>query len=186
MGKRSNFERNPRDFYVTPREAVLPLLSHVKGSFIEPCAGDGRLISHLETFGLKCTFACDIQPLAENIKQMDVLFFGSLLPPCEQIITNPPWRRESLHQMIDKFRNHAPTWLLFDANWMFTGQARPHLKYCSKIISIGRVSWMGNNKKGMDDCCWYKFEKHTTPTTFFSACDSSNTIQECPSPISSV
>ena len=29
MGKRSNFERNPRDFYPTPKEAVIPLLPHL-------------------------------------------------------------------------------------------------------------------------------------------------------------
>ena len=30
MGKRSDFERRERDFYPTPEEAVLPLLSYRK------------------------------------------------------------------------------------------------------------------------------------------------------------
>ena len=29
MGKRSDFERIPRDFYPTPYKAVLPLLPHL-------------------------------------------------------------------------------------------------------------------------------------------------------------
>jgi len=29
MGKRSSFERAPRDFYPTPAEAVTPLLAHL-------------------------------------------------------------------------------------------------------------------------------------------------------------
>ena len=161
MGKRSNFERKPKDFYATPAEAVIPLLPYVSGSFIEPCAGDGLLIRHLEAYGLNCTYACDIEPMAEGIEQNDVLFFSATLPPCEQVITNPPWSRPSLHAMIDKFRNHAPTWLLFDADWMFTGQAKPHLKYCSRIVSVGRVSWMGNSIAGLDNCAWYNF--HATP-----------------------
>ena len=51
MGKRSDFERKPRDFYPTPIEAVYPLLEHLEENFLfaEPCAGDGALINHLET-----------------------------------------------------------------------------------------------------------------------------------------
>ena len=45
VGKRSNFERKPRDYYPTPIDAVIPLIKHLpkKGLFAEPCAGDGRL-----------------------------------------------------------------------------------------------------------------------------------------------
>ena len=48
MGKRSDFERKPRDFYPTPMEAVKPLIPHMprKFTFAEPCAGDGALCRH--------------------------------------------------------------------------------------------------------------------------------------------
>ena len=51
MGKRSNFERIERDFYPTPISALAPLVPHLPIAFgyIEPCAGDGRLIEHLKT-----------------------------------------------------------------------------------------------------------------------------------------
>lgn len=170
MGRRSSFERNPRDYYPTPYEAILPLLKHISvKEFIEPCAGDGRLIRHLQDNGFVCTYSCDIEPRAEKIEQKDVLFFGSELPPAQQIITNPPWGREVLHPMIDKFRNHAPTWLLFDAGWMFTGQAKPYLKFCSTIVSVGRAKWIeGSDGKGKDDCCWYKFQNHEVRTIFIA------------------
>lgn len=180
MGKRSNFERKERDFYPTPYEAVVPLLPHIitpysarghVSSFIEPCAGDGRLIKHLEKHGHKCTWAADIEPQAPEIERADVLMMGFKLPECELIITNPPWERNQdgtgpLHEMIELFRNHAPTWLLFDADWMFTGQARPFLQYCSKIVAVGRVSWMGNGSAGMDNACWYHFQANKTATIF--------------------
>lgn len=168
MGKRSNFERNPRDFYTTPEEAVLPLLRFVSGDFVEPCAGDGRLVRHLEKYGLRCAFACDIEPQADGIEKLDVLFFGATLPPCELIITNPPWSRPSLHCMIETFRTHARTWLLFDADWMHCEQAKPHLRFCKRIVSVGRVSWMGNGTAGMDNACWYEFGKDETETRFVS------------------
>ena len=39
MGKRSSFERIPRDFYPTPFAAVPPLIPHLRGvrTFAEPC-----------------------------------------------------------------------------------------------------------------------------------------------------
>jgi hypothetical protein len=62
MGKRSNFERIPRDFYPTPFAAVPPLIPYLHGirTFAEPCAGDGALVRHLESFGLRCVYAGDI------------------------------------------------------------------------------------------------------------------------------
>ncbi len=176
MGKRSDFERKERDYYPTPMEAVVPLLPHIivataargyKAKFIEPCAGDGRLIRHIESDGHKCVYACDIEPQAEGIETRDVLFFDAPLPDCDLIITNPPWEREVLHAMIDRFVAHADTWLLFDADWMHTVQAMPYRHLVAKIVSIGRVSWEGNGVSGMDNCCWYLFSKnHRGPTKF--------------------
>ncbi len=176
MGKRSDFERNPRDYYPTPYEAVIPLLPHLqapyaarghRARFIEPCAGDGRLVSHLEQNGLQCVYSCDIEPQAPGIEQRDVLFFDAPLPPCDLIITNPPWDRDALHAMIDRFSAHAGTWLLFDSDWMFTAQATPFRHLCEKIVSVGRISWMENGVSGMDNCCWYLFSKlHRGKTEF--------------------
>ena len=69
MGKRSDFERKPRDFYPTPMEAVYPLLDHLdeKCYFAEPCAGDGRLIQHLKNHGGYCNNAMDIEPQHKKI-----------------------------------------------------------------------------------------------------------------------
>ena len=57
MGKRSDFERKPRDFYPTPIEAVEPLLPHLPEgfTFAEPCAGNGALIEHLENKLIVCS-----------------------------------------------------------------------------------------------------------------------------------
>ena len=62
MGKRSGFARLERDFYPTPFAAVPPLIPHLRGirTFAEPCAGDGALVRHLETFELRCVYAGDI------------------------------------------------------------------------------------------------------------------------------
>ena len=170
MAKRSDFEREPRDFYPTPVEAVEPLFPHIVQytKFIEPCAGDGRLIRHLQGRGHECVYACDIEPQGQKIEKRDVLFFDKPLPPCDAIITYPPWSRESLHAMIDIFRVQAPTFLLFDADWCHTIQAKPFLPFCRKIISIGRVKWIeDSDSSGVDNACWYEFGKDYAQQTVF-------------------
>jgi len=161
MGKRSEFERNPRDFYPTPSAAVLPLLPHLQPQtkFSEPCAGDGILARHLSSFGHVAVWLSDLEPQAKTIIQMDV-FSLSRKHGADVFITNPPWERSILHPLIQHLSNMAPTWLLFDADWAHTKQAIPLLPRLKKIVSIGRVKWIdGSKHTGKDNACWYLFDK---------------------------
>jgi len=172
MGKRSDFERIERDYYPTPIEAVKPLISHLPKSFVyaEPCAGDGRLTQHLDILtdsNCICSLMSDIEPQDDGIEKIDAM---KVVVPnnTDLIITNPPWDRKILHPMIERFSSIRPTWLLFDANWMFTKQAKDYLSYCSKIVTIGRVKWIENSKKsGKDDACWYLFDQNNQHQTKF-------------------
>ena len=114
MGKRSDFERAPRDFYPTPLEAVLPLLPHLMPGthFCEPCAGDGALVDHLKARGHQCVWESDVSP-QRSMLEADALSLHYLSP----VITNPPWDRKILHPMISYFSDQQPTWLLYDRDW---------------------------------------------------------------------
>ena len=180
MGKYSDFERKENDKYYTPYDAVVPLIPHIfapysargyKATFVEPCAGDGRLVRHLQKHDHKCLFACDIEPENDphnsfQIERQDVLFFNYQLPKADLIITNPPWKRETLHEMIEAFRLQMPTWLLFDADWAFTKQSIPYRKHCKYILPVGRISWEGNGVCGKEACAWYLFLKEECETVF--------------------
>jgi hypothetical protein len=168
VGKRSNFERRPQDKYYTPEAAVIPLLRHLPPqiTFVEPCAGDARLITHLEKAGHTCTYACDIEPDSPRVRQQDALTIPVVT--ADYVITNPPWRRQVFHPLIEHLSALAPTWFLADANWMFTKQAGPYIKLCSKIVTVGRIKWIeGSKMTGKDDCVWYLFGKHATTTQFY-------------------
>jgi hypothetical protein len=171
MGKRSDFERRDRDYYPTPKEAVLPLFAHLDPNtkFIEPCAGDLALVKILEEQGHECVFASDIEPQAPNVLKQDALSSTFNLNPNEIIVTNPPWDRKVLHPMIVAFSNVAPTWLLFDADWMHTKQSKEYLPRLRKIISVGRVKWIPeSNGAGKDNSAWYLFDKPSEiPTIFY-------------------
>lgn len=155
MGKRSNFERRPHDFYETPKEAVIPLIPWLAAasSYYEPCCGRGALIGHLHDLdpSLICTGASDLErdARAEQYKDGGRLF-----------ITNPPWSRDVLHPIIKNLASQRPTWLLFDADWMHTKQAREYLPLCRIIQSVGRLKWIPDSSyTSKDNVCWYLFSE---------------------------
>lgn len=171
MGKRSDFERRPQDRYYTPREGVKPLLPFLprRTIFAEPCAGDGRLARHLEEAGHNCSQMTDIDPAHPDIAQGNAMDFWIADATTDMIITNPPWSRPILHDLIQYLPSLRPTWLLFDADWMHTRQSRDHIKTCEKIVSIGRLKWIeGSKSVGKDNCCWYFFPGgHTEGPRFY-------------------
>jgi hypothetical protein len=162
VGKRSDFERVPRDFYQTPYEAVVPLLAHLgpQTVFNEPCVGNGALVMHLERHGHICASSFDIEPRS-------VPFMARGDATCEPVwagaacnITNPPWDRNILHPIIENLSRQLPTWLLFDADWMHTKQSAPYMPWLHKIVSVGRVKWIPDSKMtGKDNCAWYLFDQ---------------------------
>ncbi len=163
MGRRSNFERIPKDKYRTPLAALGPIMPYLAGikTYVEPCAGDGRLIRWLEQRGIRCVWGCDIDPDATGIPIADARRVQ--LPKADMAFTNPPWTRALLHPIIQNLSRQMPTWLLFDAAWMFTDQAGAMLDHCSDIVAIPRQKWIPDTDDGAkDDCCWYLFDhRHT-------------------------
>lgn len=165
MGKRSHFDRAPRDYYPTPAEAVTPLLPHlpVRTTFVEPCAGNGALVDQLRAAGHICVWAFDVEPQREDIEMFNALNMNlpDFAPP-DAIITNPPWRRDLLHPLIAHLSAQRPTWLLFDADWVHTRQSAPFLPWLRKIVSVGRVRWIpGSRMTGKDNAAWHLFDQHS-------------------------
>lgn len=171
MGKRSNFAKIDKDAYQTiDHRAVLPLIPHLEGIslFAEPCVGSGLLVQHLKTFApqISCGYENDIERGEDAVS-------GNSLERArnryDSIITNPPWSRPILHAMIERFQSIAPTWLLFDSDWMFTRQSERFMTSCHSIIAVGRLKWMPDTTmSGKDNCAWYGFDaRHTDGPKFF-------------------
>jgi hypothetical protein len=172
MGKRSSFERRKADFYPTPRAAVVPLIPYLRGvrSFAEPCAGEGHLIRHLESFVLRCVYQGDIHT------GQDALALGSY-GAVDAIITNPPFSRENrplMHRMILHFQRIAPTWLLLPHDWSTNKGSAPYLQCCSDIVAIGRVKWIeGSKYTGKDNFGWFRFDARHASVPVFHGRDQS-------------
>ena len=170
MGKRSSFERVERDYYPTPYQAVIPLFYHLPETytFIEPCAGDGRLVDHLSDRGGSCIHSSDIEPRRDDISQINC-FDVDITIDTDYCITNPPWDRKILHPMIEYYSDKVPTWFLFDADWVHTKQSIPYIPRLRKIVSVGRVKWIeGSKTSGKDNVAWHLFDTPSDePTQFF-------------------
>jgi hypothetical protein len=154
MGKRSSFERIPRDFYPTPLKAVPPLIPQLRGvhTFAEPCCGDGTLVCHLESFGLRCVYRGDIADGRDALAAAD---YGD----AAVIITNPPYQRPLMHALIEHFMRILPTWLLLETDWACTRQAGPFMPCCSDIVSVGRLRWIaGTTMSSKENFAWYRFD----------------------------
>ncbi len=167
MGKRSDFQRVAKDYYRTfdPRagKSLAPFLEE-NYTYAEPFCGRGDLIKQLSG---ECVYASDIEPDFDHNdtgltfhEKSYTMVTDEDISKADYIISNPPWSRPILHHSIEYFASKKPTWFLFDSGWMFTGQAKPYLeKYCTKIVTIGRLKWMeGTTMSGKDDCVWYLFD----------------------------
>lgn len=161
MTKRASgkFKRNARDHYDTPESAVLPLMPFIMHvvNYWEPCYGNGYLSNAIKNLGGTDDFA--LSDINRGFHAYDARSHEYYLHRGDIFITNPPWTRKILHPIIANLSAQAPTWLLFDADWMHTKQSIPYMQYCTDIVSVGRVSWMGNNVSGFDNCCWYHFDQ---------------------------
>lgn len=190
MGKYSNFDRKERDWYPTPLKAAQPLFDHlnsqkVTGNFIEPCAGDGRLVTLTERHtDLHCVYMSDIDPQirslscknSELVVQEQSIFDEDWSYIVNQLnadyfITNPPWVNTKASgnlrlSIIQRLAKVKPTWLLLAGNYImnedmwsdFNGDVGV-LHYCKNVIPIGRVKWIEDTKDvGKQDAAWYLFD----------------------------
>lgn len=188
MGKRTetDFEKREKSQYLTPEapvRALVPFLPKDKFTFMEPCAGDGRLVTHLHNLtNGHCSFLSDIDPVGVaklandkyggahrtniiKLNALDITKLDLFSSGADMVITNPPWERQKkhdyiLHRLIEHYGSMIQTWFLFDGDWAHTAQAAPYLEqYCTRIVSVGRVKWIPDSKHtGKDNACWYEFQ----------------------------
>jgi hypothetical protein len=154
--RRPGLPQRERDDWPTPWPAVAPLLAHLapKTPFIEPCAGAGELVQHLERAGHVCAGAFDL-PIDARVARYAT-------NPGDTFITNVPFRPQfEPHKIIENLSNQRPLWALLYSDWLFTSRAAPYLNRLRKVVVIGRVKWLPDSKftGGFENACWCLFDK---------------------------
>jgi len=122
MGKRSSYEKKPRDKYYTIDPAAFESFPCTLLRYAEPCCGDGSLIRGLNSLGrfLYCDWASDIDSVnpSDNIDALDLGEHAIGKYNCDAIVTNPPYTKSILLPLIDHFIRLNDTWLLLPADIM--------------------------------------------------------------------
>ena len=114
MGKRSNFKRNPRDFYETPIDAktgpfrfLVPHL-HSGATYISPCYGNGNVEKGLSNLcDAKCVGRSELYPdeydRQEHIVwRIDARTGDYSTVDADFFIDNPPWMRKEKKDTPEK------------------------------------------------------------------------------------
>lgn len=176
MGKYTDMERVSRDYYPTPIKAVIPLAPFMRNkSYIEPCAGDGRLAEHIFKLQPTSTLveAYDIEPqepfevLGMPIIQRDIIRqpIKEIYEDVDCFVTNPPWLNNKdsgyqLNAIISLLSSLLPTWLLLNGNYVFNKKSADCMRHCTDVVPVGRVKWIeGSKHSGKEDCAWFRFDK---------------------------
>jgi len=159
MSKRTvtdSHKLKPKDFWPTPVFETWKLSPHlVPGTlFDEPCAGNGAIIVALTLLGHRCAGAVDITPRAAGIEQGDARTY---VPVSGRIITNPPYRRDLLEPLLEHWIGQWDTWLLLPLDHLVNKWTNRFMRHVDQIVPLGRVSWLGNGRGGMENFCWFHF-----------------------------
>ena len=159
MGKRTSYEKRPRDYWPTPRSAIEPLHDFVRGqTFVEPCAGAGDIIKGLGGIS-ECVGAYDIEPDGPGITRYNALHLSwTMMNGADLIITNPPYSWLLLKDMLTWFIELRPTWLLLPSDLSNNKRFQHFMVKCSDMIPVGRVSWLNNGQSGYENSSWYMFD----------------------------
>jgi len=172
MAKRKiqTFERNKRDFYPTPPEAVTPLINFIEPlKFVEPCAGDGALRNTLVDAGFKCTRASDIEPRGPKITEQDALALTEKqVASADAIITNPPFKQKWLAPMLTHWLTLGkPVILLLPSDVLVNIWFAPFAPHVTAIKPIGRVRWIPDSTQmSMENFAWVALDPKPLDTPF--------------------
>lgn len=168
MSKRSGkkFKRIDKDLYSTIDPRAYPPLAPFLwrdriSTFIDPCAGWGHMVGGIGRMGPECVGRFDILPRYRGVEKVDATALEMChLRGADAIITNPPWSKQLLHPLIDRFATLQQTWLLFYSDWAYTSQASQLMRFCTDIVPVGRLYWIpGTFVNGRDNVSWYRFDK---------------------------
>lgn len=170
--RQSRYARRANDAYDTSDPgAVAPLLPFLQPGtrFIEPCAGAGDLVRQLQAAGHVCAAAFDIAPRAEGIEAIDAMSPRWSAVDGEIIITNPPYSRPLVHDLIDTFTGRAGlAWVLLEADFAHRRCNARFMVRCRLVLTIGQIRWVpGTKHKSTKLYAWYLFAQRTAGGTLF-------------------
>lgn len=156
-------------FWPSPAGLIVPsFLRHVSGMrYAEVCAGNGKLIKHLQDHA-SCVWASDIYPRHARVLERNALTLTKEEMNAQCAITNPPFSSKFVYPLIDHFIHIGlPLWLFLPLEFSTRATSALVLPFCSHILAVGPVKFIEDSLyKGETQFAWYRFGSHRTKTIF--------------------
>ena len=141
---RSGHQKSPLDYY---RDADLKRSQRLRPflepstRFVEPCAGGGHLIRHLEALGHVCTLAIDLDPKHPSVSKGDALdLTRDQLGDAVMFATNLPFSDwKVFERLLWHLISIAPTWTLQPHAYLCNEQCGPLLNHAVEIVPTARL-----------------------------------------------
>lgn len=165
-----SYEDRGHDFYPTPREAVVSLLSiereYMPVSVIEPACGDGAIVNPLREAGYNVT-ASDIVDRGCPDAVVSDFLSGHYEPSGAGVVTNPPFRLAQ--QFVDEALRISPYVAMLlrlpflestgRMDWFRTTPlARVHVS-SRRLPMMHRGDWDGPKSTSTTCFCWFVWDK---------------------------
>ncbi len=170
---RSGHQKSPLDYYPTPPEAVTALAPFLEPStrFVEPCAGGGHLIRHLEALGHVCTLAIDLDPKHPSVSKGDALdLTRDQLGDAVMFATNLPFSDwKVFERLLWHLISIAPTWTLQPHAYLCNEQCGPLLNHAVEIVPTARLRlFEGTSMNWKRDTTWALYDLNHTGGPHFT------------------
>jgi len=179
MSKKGKRKVEENEFYPTEREVVYSLLESdlvtlPGGTWIEPCAGTGRMISAVnerrkDVKWIMCELNNEFDPYLRDLQRKSdiILPYGDFvhreweIPMADVLIMNPPFSLTMQFVQVALLRARIVVCLQAQG-WFSGGAGRgPWLtKYCPDKGQLPwRPSFRPDGKKDSSEYCWYMWPK---------------------------
>jgi hypothetical protein len=177
--RHSGYPRDKNDFYLEPDWCVEQMLDAVSfdGAIHDPCCGIGTIVSAAQRRGIAATGA-DLIDRAEG--RFPVVDFFADTAVRENIVSNPPFHRGKLEQVLEHALRHVVPGgriALLTAMQFLNSQGRYHLfdpRQCERVLIHARrpsmppgelIEFFGESERhsGSTDYCWTVFQPGRDP-----------------------
>ena len=132
------------------------LIPHLAGieTFAEPCgSSEGAIVRGLTAAGLRCVYCGDIRHGQDALAR-------DHYNNADAIITNVPYTRGDMHELIEHFLHVGPqSYLIIDHAWSASQWSGPFLQHCSDIVPVKRITWFeGTAYSEKRSHAWHRFD----------------------------
>lgn len=160
-------KRRSYDWYPTPGYATRRLVDHatIDGTVLEPCVGAGDISNMLQQYSLaNKIIRNDVDPMREAEFHMDARLpeTWAAFPPCDWVVTNPPFSVAS--EIVPLAYDHAGIGMALLLRLSYLEPCKGRGAWLAaypplSLFVLPRISFTGDGRHDSVTCAWMVWDK---------------------------